>query len=84
MGMKNELENNLTDLPYMLETPFVHDTGLIYTLRHRGWRKGKPEMENDVWISINGRTITEKQRNQIAQVITKALNENFPHRNLEK
>lgn len=66
---------------YAPEVPFAHETGMIYSLRQNGWRKGQPQMENDVWINIQSRTISQEQRDAIAQVIVDALNDAFPSHN---
>lgn len=66
---------------YAPEIPFKHDTGMVYSLRQNGWRKGEPQMENDVWINIQSRTITREQRDAIASVIVDALNAAFPSDN---
>lgn len=69
---------DLNPAGYCPEVPFAHDGAMIFSLRQNGFRKGIPQMENDVWINIQSRTISQEQRDEIAKVIVDALNERFP------
>ena len=68
---------------YNSETEFQiakRDSGsgtLIYNLRQDGYRKGKPNMVNDVTIQINGHNLSLDQYDELEQVIITALNERY-------
>lgn len=66
----------MSERSYQPETEFRYEGGTIYNLRERG-----RYMVNDVYIRIEAPNLTDKQKNQIAEVITNALNEEYPANN---
>lgn len=63
---------------YTANYPFQASGNFIYNLRQDGWKKGEPNLVNDVAVQINAHHLSEEQRAKITEVITNALNEAFP------
>ena len=52
---------------------YLTEENWVYSLKQNGWCKGEPEMCNDFWIVVNGRS--EKENNEMAQRLSDFLNE---------
>ncbi len=64
-------------MSYAPETPWqiTEDGSLVYNLRQRGWKHGKPCMENDVSFCVNA---PKEMRVEFAKLIRDAMNVNYP------
>lgn len=65
---------------YIPETPFLCDGNLVYNLRQTAWKKGEPEMSNDIAVTIQARHLPAEIQTEIADVICTALNRKYVDR----
>lgn len=62
---------------YEPESSFVCDGNLVYNLRQVGWRKGEPEMANDVAVTIQAHHLSPEIQADIANTICAELNRKY-------
>ena len=64
-------------MSYKPETAWqiTEDGSLVYNLRQRGWKRGKPAMENDVSFVVNA---PKEMRVEFAKLIRDSFNVNYP------
>jgi hypothetical protein len=76
-GQPDDSSASLASVGYVSETSFVCDGSIVYNLRQTGWRKGKPEMSNDIAVYIQGNHLPESLVKDIAETICTALNRRY-------
>lgn len=62
---------------YEPESSFICDGNLVYNLRQVGWREGKPEMANDVAVTIQAHHLSPEIQADIANTICAELNKKY-------
>lgn len=61
------------------EINFLTEKDKVYSMRQTGTKNGCPIMETDILITVQGRNLTEKQKESISKIISGSLNKDYSH-----